>query len=215
MPYRAVIFDLDGTLLNTLEDLAASTNAALAAFSLPPRTLDEVRRFVGNGAGNLIRRAVPAGTDPETAEGVLAAFRAHYAEHSLDRTGLYPQAAVALAGLRTAGIPCAVVSNKPDFAVRTLHETFFRDLVAASFGERPGIPRKPDPGLTRLALSRLGVPEAEAVYVGDSEVDAATARNAGLSGILVDWGFRPRADLEPLGLPVVSSGEALLRQILG
>ena len=214
MPFRAVIFDLDGTLLNTLEDLAASTNAALAAFSMPLRTVDEVRRFVGNGIANLIRRAVPAGTDEETTGRVLEAFKAHYAVHALDRTALYPQAVTALEGLKKAGIPCAVVSNKADFAVQTLHETFFRGLVTASFGERPGYPRKPNPALTELALSRLGIPKTDAVYVGDSDVDAATARNAGMPGILVDWGFRPRSLLEPLGLPVVSTGEELLALIL-
>ena len=214
MPCSAVIFDLDGTLLNTLEDLAASTNAALAAFDLPLRTVDEVRRFVGNGIGNLIRRAVPAGTGEETTEQVLAAFKAHYAAHALDRTDLYPQAVTVLEGLKRAGIPCAVVSNKADFAVQTLHETFFRGLVTASFGEQPGYARKPDPALTELALSRLGVPKSEAVYVGDSDVDAATAKNAGMPGILVDWGFRPRSLLETFGLPVVSTGEELLELIL-
>ena len=214
MSIRAVIFDLDGTLLNTLEDLAASTNAALAAFDLPLRTVDEVRRFVGNGIGNLIRRAVPAGTEAETTEQVLAAFKTHYAAHALDRTDLYPQAVTVLEGLKRAGIPCAVVSNKADFAVQTLHETFFRGLVTASFGEQPGYARKPDPALTELALSRLGVPKSEAVYVGDSDVDAATAKNAGMPGILVDWGFRPRSLLETFGLPVASSGEELLELIL-
>ena len=213
MPCRAVIFDLDGTLLNTLEDLAASTNAALAACGLPLRSTEEVRRMVGNGIGKLIARAVPAGTDQETAARVLEAFKTHYAAHALDRTALYPQAVVALEGLKTAGIPCAVVSNKADFAVQTLHDTFFRGWVTASYGERPGFARKPDPALTLLALSELGVPREEAVYVGDSDVDAVTAKNAGMPGILVDWGFRPRSLLETFGLPVVSTGEALLEQI--
>lgn len=211
--FKAVIFDLDGTLLNTLEDLAASTNAALAAYSLPPRTVDEVRRMVGNGIGRLIARAVPAGTPEELTAEVLTAFRAHYARHALDRTALYPQAETVLRGLKEAGIPCAVVSNKADFAVQELHEAFFRGLVRESFGERPGYGRKPDPGLTELALSRLGVTKGETVYVGDSDVDAATARNAGMAGILVDWGFRPREVLEPLGFPVVSTGEELLREL--
>lgn len=215
MPCRAVIFDLDGTLLNTLEDLAASTNAALSAFSMPLRTVDEVRRMVGNGIGKLIARAVPPDTDEALTGQVLAAFQTHYAAHALDRTVLYPQAVTVLDGLKRAGIPCAVVSNKADFAVQILHETFFRGLVKASFGERPGFARKPDPALTLLALSRLGIPREEAVYVGDSDVDAATARNAGMDGILVDWGFRPREVLEPLGLPVVSTGAALLAALLG
>lgn len=213
MPYHAVIFDLDGTLLNTLADLTASTNAALAAFSMPMHSSDAVRRMVGNGIGNLIRRAVPAGTDAALTERVLEAFRIHYAAHALDATVLYPQAEVALDGLKRSGIPCAVVSNKADFGVQTLHEQFFRGLVRFSFGERPGCARKPDPALVRLALSRLGVGHGEAVYVGDSDVDAATARNAGMACILVDWGFRSRKELEPLGFPVVSTGEELLEQI--
>ncbi len=213
MPYQAVIFDLDGTLLDTLEDLTASTNAALAAFSMPTHSTDAVRRMVGNGIGNLIRRAVPAGTDPEATQRVLEAFRAHYAVHALDATSMYPQAKIVLEGLRSAGIPRAVVSNKADFGVQALHARFFQGLVRFSFGERPGYPRKPDPALVRLALSELGVEPGNAVYVGDSDVDAATARNAGMAGILVDWGFREREILEPLGLPVVSTGEELLERI--
>lgn len=213
MPYQAVIFDLDGTLLNTLADLTASTNAALAAFSMPTHSSDAVRRMVGNGIGNLIRRAVPPGTDPGLTERVLEAFRTHYAAHALDATTLYPQAEVVLRGLQCAGIPCAVVSNKADFGVQALHNQFFRGLVRRSYGERPGFARKPDPALVRLALSELGADPRDAVYVGDSDVDAATARNAGMAGILVDWGFREREVLEPLGLPVVSTGEELLKQI--
>ena len=214
MRYRAVIFDLDGTLLNTLEDLAASTNAALAAFSMPLRTVDEVRRMVGNGLGKLIERAVPTGTPEQTQAAVLAAMKAHYARHAMDRTTLYPQAEAVLLGLKRAGLPCAVVSNKADFAVQELHRAFFQGLVTCSFGEQPGYGRKPDPGLTCLALQKLGVPPAEAVYVGDSEVDAATAENAGMDGILVDWGFRPRSVLERFGYPVVSSSGELLERLL-
>ena len=214
MRYRAVIFDLDGTLLNTLEDLAASTNAALAAFGMPERTVDQVRQMVGNGLGMLIRRAVPEGTPEQTQAGVLAAMKAHYAEHVMDKTCLYPQAEQVLSALKQAQIPCAVVSNKADFSVQQLHRAFFTGLVARSFGEQPGYGRKPDPGLTLLALQKLGVSPAEAVYVGDSEVDAATAKNAGMDGVLVDWGFRPRRELEGLGCPVVSSARELLERLL-
>ena len=211
--YKTVIFDLDGTLLNTLGDLAASTNAALAAFGMPARTVDEVRRFVGNGIGLLIRRAVPAGTPEDLIARVLDAFKTHYAAHALDTTALYPQAAAVLEGLHRAGVQTAVVSNKADFAVQILHENFFRDRIACSIGERPGCRRKPEPDLVELALSLLGADRETAVYVGDSEVDAQTAKNAGLACVLVDWGFRDRSVLAPYGYPVVSTADALLAEI--
>lgn len=212
--YDAVIFDLDGTLLNTLGDLAASTNAALATFGMPARTEDEVRRFVGNGIGLLIRRAVPPDASEDVIARVLDAFKVHYAAHALDTTALYPQAEAVLNGLKRAGVQTAVVSNKADFAVRTLHETFFRGLISCSFGERPGCRRKPETDLVELALSTLGADREKALYVGDSDVDARTARNAGMACVLVDWGFRDRSVLEPYGFPVVSTADALLAEIL-
>ncbi len=214
MGYQTVLFDLDGTLLNTLGDLAASTNAALAAFGMPARTVDEVRRFVGNGIGLLIRRAVPAGTPEDLIARVLDAFRAHYADHALDTTALYPQAEAVLHALKRMGVQTAVVSNKADFAVQTLHETFFCGLIARSIGERPGCRRKPEADMVELALSMLGADKETAVYVGDSDVDAQTAKNAGMACVLVDWGFRDRSVLEPYGFPVVSTADALLAEII-
>lgn len=190
MGYSAAIFDLDGTLLNTLDDLAASTNAALAAFGMPGRSTDEVRQFVGNGIPNLIRLAVPAETDADTQKAVFDVFCDHYARHSEDRTAPYPGIMSLLEHLKDKGVACAVVSNKGDFAVQTLVKTYFPGVFTYAVGEREGIRRKPAPDTVFAALDALGVDAADAVYVGDSEVDVATAEASGLDCIVVTWGFR-------------------------
>ena len=188
----AVLFDLDGTLLDTLDDLTASTNAALAAFSLPPRTRDEVRRFVGNGAERLIRLALPGKeTDPPVEE-VLKAFREHYNAHCLDRTRPYVGILEALEAL---SMPAAIVSNKPDSAVKPLCARFFPGISA--FGETADCPRKPAPDMLFRGLAALGADRC--VYVGDSEVDILTAKNAGVPCLSVLWGFRDKDTLEAAG----------------
>lgn len=188
----AVLFDLDGTLLDTLDDLTASTNAALAAFSLPPRTRDEVRRFVGNGAERLIRLALPGKeTDPPVEE-VLKAFREHYNAHCLDRTRPYVGILEALEAL---SMPAAIVSNKPDSAVKPLCSRFFPGIPA--FGETADCPRKPAPDMLFRGLAALGADRC--VYVGDSEVDILTAKNAGVPCLSVLWGFRDKDTLEAAG----------------
>ena len=214
MGYKTVLFDLDGTLLDTLDDLAAAVNYALAAHGFPLRTREEVRSYLGNGLRMTVRRAVPAGTPEEIAEGVYQTLCPYYAAHALDATRLYPQAQAALDALAAAGIQTAVVSNKADFAVQTLHRRFFAGRIALSAGEREGLRRKPAPDMVELVISLLGADRGKTVYVGDSEVDAQTARNSGLPCILVDWGFRDRAQLVPLGPPVVSDAEALCWGIL-
>ena len=214
MGYKTVLFDLDGTLLDTLDDLTAAVNYALTAHGFPLRTKTEVRSYLGNGLRMTVRRAVPAGTPEEIAEGVYQTLCPYYAAHALDATRLYPQAEAALDALAAAGIQTAVVSNKADFAVQTLHKRFFAGRIALSAGEREGLRRKPAPDMVELVLSLLGADREKTVYVGDSEVDAQTARNSGLPCILVDWGFRDRAQLISLGLPVVSDAEALCRAIL-
>ena len=214
MRYKTVLFDLDGTLLDTLDDLTAAVNYALAAHGFPTRARMEVRSYLGNGLRMTVRRAVPEGTPEDTAMSVYETLCPYYAAHALDATRLYPQAEAALDALANVGIQTAVVSNKADFAVQTLHKRFFAGRSALSIGERSGCRRKPAPDMVNLALSLLEADREQTVYVGDSEVDAQTAENSGLACILVDWGFRDRAQLEPLGWPVVSTGAALCREIL-
>ena len=181
------LFDLDGTLLNTLEDLADGTNHALASFGYPRRTLEEVRRFVGNGAANLIAQAVPAGRDPAP---VLKAFQAYYLTHCRIKTAPYPGVPEALAELGEK-YPIAIVSNKPDAAVKPLCAHYFPGIFA--LGETAGCPRKPDPAMVRKAMEAIGV--TDCVYVGDSEVDVLTAKNAGVPCLSVLWGFRDREQI--------------------
>lgn len=181
------LFDLDGTLLNTLEDLADGTNHALASFGYPRRTLEEVRRFVGNGAANLIAQAVPAGRDPAP---VLKAFQDYYPTHCRIKTAPYPGVLEALAELRKK-YPIAIVSNKPDAAVKPLCAHYFPGIFA--LGETAGCPRKPDPAMVRKAMEAIGV--TDCVYVGDSEVDVLTAKNAGVPCLSVLWGFRDREQI--------------------
>lgn len=216
LPYSAVIFDLDGTLLDTLQDLADSTNYALALHKLPARSLEEVRRFVGNGVGLLIHRAVPQGTPAALEARCLADFRAHYLLNMEHRTAPYPGIPELLDGLNAAGIKRAVVSNKFDGAVKGLCRTYFGDRVSVAIGESPGVARKPAPDTVFRALAELGADPAQAVYVGDSDVDIQTARNAGLPCLSVSWGFRTADFLREHGAQrILSSPAALLALLTG
>ena len=190
--YKTYIFDLDGTLLNTLGDLAASTNYALRQYGMPEHTIDDVRRFVGNGVGKLIERAIPEGLANPQYEDVLATFRKHYMLHSLDTTAPYPGIESLLHSLRSHGCNVAVVSNKFYNATVELCRHFFADTVEVAIGERENIRRKPAPDTVFEAMRQLGVSGEDTVYVGDSDVDVATARNSGIPGISVLWGFRDR-----------------------
>ena len=192
MKYKAIIFDLDGTLTDTLEDLFLSTNHALRSCGLPERGLDEVRRFVGNGVRKLIERAVPEGTESRTIERCFESFKAHYVIHCQDHTCLYPGIASLLTTLHARRYRMAVVSNKLQAGVTELSNTFFNGVIDVAIGEQPGIPRKPAPDMVRIALAQLGVSASETVYVGDSDVDLQTASNSGLPCISVLWGFRSR-----------------------
>lgn len=211
---EAVIFDLDGTLLNTLADLQAATNAALALRGLPTRTIEEVRNFVGNGIRNLIKRAMPEGSTDEEIDSALADFKAYYADHLHDRTTPYDGIPELIAELKGRGIRLAVLSNKVDSASRTLAQHFFPDTFDEIFGERTGIPRKPDPTSCRLVMDALGVSAQETLYVGDSGVDMQTAKNASLYAVGVTWGFRTREILTENGADaLVDEPKAILNYI--
>lgn len=211
---KAVIFDLDGTLLNTLADLSSSTNYALGHYGYPQRTIDEVRRFVGNGVAKLIERAVPEGTSEADVQRVLSCFKSHYLEHSLDTTVPYDGIMDMLSVLKKKGIATAIVSNKLDPAVRELHEHFFKELVDTAVGESSERQAKPSPDMVNEALRRLGIDAESAVYVGDSEVDIMTARNAGMRCISVSWGFKTREFLVQNGASsIAGTVEELMEQI--
>ena len=192
--YSTYIFDLDGTLLDTLADLAASTNYALRKQGMPEHTIDDVRRFVGNGVRKLMERAVPDGADNPLFDKAFATFRQHYMEHSLDTTRPYEGVPEMLAELHERGCHIAVVSNKMMAATQELCRHFFPDTVEVAIGEHEaaGIRKKPAPDTVFAALQSLGVEKYNAVYVGDSDVDIETAANAGLPCISVLWGFRDR-----------------------
>lgn len=186
-----ILFDLDGTLLDTLEDLADSVNYTMAQLGYPARTLPEIRAFVGNGAWNLLSQAVPSGADVESA---YQAFKAYYDHHCRIKTRPYPGISDALAELKQE-FPIAIVSNKPDSAVKSLCADFFPGILA--MGESPDCPRKPAPDMVRKAMDAIGVEQC--VYIGDSEVDILTAANAGVPCLSVLWGFRDRELLEQTG----------------
>lgn len=214
MNYRLAIFDLDGTILNTLEDLAASGNYALRKNGLPERTVDEVRSFVGNGIRKYMERAVPSGSSETLIARVHADFTEHYAKHCADRTKPYDGIPELLGVLRGAGMQAAVVSNKADYGVQTLVDTYFPGLFDAAVGEREGVRRKPAPDSVLAVLRQLAVPPEEAVYIGDSDVDIDTARNAGIPCISVDWGFRTTEFLLDHGAKRIVSAPAELAGLL-
>lgn len=186
-----VLFDLDGTLLDTLADLTDATNYALRSLGYPERTIAEVRSFVGNGAGRLMAKAVPEGADSAPA---LAAFQKYYADHCRMKTGAYPGIMEALEKVRQE-YPVAIVSNKPDGAVKILCQQYFPGIYAQ--GETADIPRKPAPNMVKAAMAAIGVDTC--IYVGDSEVDVLTAKNAGVPCLSVLWGFRDKAEIIAAG----------------
>lgn len=197
--FDTVIFDLDGTLLNTLDDLMDATNFALSELHYPVRTIDEIRRFVGNGVGKLMERSLPDGIQNAHYEDAMRIFRQYYNIHCEDKTRAYEGITELLQQLKAAGCKIAVVSNKPNRAVKRLCEIFFQDTVTAAIGEKEGVRRKPAPDMVEHALSNLGSCKECAVYVGDSDVDIQTAANSGLECISVTWGFRSTAFLKEHG----------------
>lgn len=190
--FDTYIFDLDGTLLSSLDDLAASTNYALRWAGMPERTLEEVRMFVGNGVKLLMERAIPDGQQNPRFEEVYAKFREHYLKHNLDRTHPYDGVLDLLAELKRRGKKLAIVSNKFYAATQDLAHHFFADTIEVAIGERENIRKKPAPDTVLEALRQLGASKDGAVYIGDSDVDVMTAKNSGLPCISVLWGFRDK-----------------------
>lgn len=210
----AILFDLDGTLLNTLSDLRNSLNYALAAHHLPTRTLSQVRHDVGNGVRVLVERSITDAPD-ELVDSVLSTFRPYYAQHALDTTLPYPGILDMLSRLRSRGTQTAIVSNKPDAQVRALHERFFPDLIDTAIGEQqPLVQRKPAPDMVNIAMLRLHALPAKTVYVGDSEVDLQTAANARIPCIACTWGFRTRGKLLHAGATTLIDSPEQLDDIL-
>ena len=215
MNIKAVIWDLDGTLLNTLDDLAASVNAALAMNGMPLRSTEEVRAFVGNGIRNLMMRAVPDGEANPAFDKALEDFTRHYGAHSRDRTRPYDGILEMLDRLSAAGVKHAIVSNKIDFAVKALSRAYFGERMCAAIGDDPSRARKPAPDSVFAAMREMGVTAQETVYVGDSDVDVLTARNAGVPCVAVLWGFRDEACLRAAGAGRLAHTPDELREIIG
>ncbi len=211
---RLVIFDLDGTLLNTIDDLCRSVNFALNSEGLHERSLDEVRSFVGNGIRKLIERSVPQGTDIDTEERVFSVFKAHYSSHSMVSTVPYGGIDELLRALKSRGILLGVVTNKADGPAKALMAHFFPDTFDSVVGERENVRKKPAPDSVLETVQVLGCDLGDTVYIGDSEVDFYTAENAGCGCVLVSWGYRTREMLEGFGVPVADSTAELLDKLI-
>ncbi len=203
MKYKAVIFDLDGTLLDTLQDLAGSVNHALGIYAGMTRDVDQIRGFVGNGVRTLMTRSLPGGQQNPHFEEAFAEFKAHYAVHFRDNTKPYPGIASLLEELARRGHKMAIVSNKTDPEVKKLNTAYFGGLIHSALGEKEGTARKPAPDMLLQGAAALGADVRDAVYIGDSEVDLQTARNAGMDCIAVSWGFRSTERLRAEGAAVI------------
>ena len=198
MKYKSVVFDLDGTLLDTLGDLRDSVNFALRKNNLTERTTEEIRSFVGNGIRCLIELSVPENTSIEIIDKCFQDFKEYYKDHSAILTRPYDGIVDIIQELKSEGVKIAVVSNKADFAVKALMEDYFSGLYDCAYGERAGVPRKPEPDGVFVAINEMGAEIKDTVYIGDSEVDVVTSKNAKLPCIAVTWGFRDKKVLERL-----------------
>lgn len=212
--YDLVIFDMDGTILNTLEDLRDSLNVILFRHQYPQRTLEEVRLFVGNGIRLLIERGVPDGLAVSEIDQIHQEFMKYYGEHCADKTKPYEGVIPLIETLREKGYRTAVVSNKADSAVQELCKQYFNGLFDIAVGERTGIAKKPAPDSVKEVLQSLDIKRERAVYIGDSEVDVATARNAEMDGIAVTWGFRDVEFLKQQGAARIVSVPGDLLELL-
>ncbi len=217
MKKTAVLFDMDGTLLDTLDDLAASVNYCMEKYNEPTHTRDEVRGMVGNGIYVLLEKSLPGGRDNPHYEECTRVFSAYYREHMEDRTAPYDGINALLSGLAEHGYGLAVVSNKFDAAVKELNRKYFGDAIPVAIGETEaaGIRKKPAPDTVFAAMRELDVIPEQSIYVGDSEVDIQTAANAGIPCICVTWGFKTREFLKGHGAEeIVDTPEELLEHIL-
>lgn len=214
MKYKAVLYDMDGTVLDTLADLTDAVNVSLRRFGLPEQPAMHVRDVLGNGARRLIMGCLPEGTDERTADAVLEFYKPYYDAHCREKTAPYPGITELMQRLRDAGVKQAVVSNKPDGAVKELAELFFGGLIESAVGESETVRLKPCPDAVLAAAKLMGVSKDECVYVGDSEVDIETARRAGMDCISVAWGFRDEDMLRAEGaMCIVRSAEELFETL--
>lgn len=199
--YTTIIFDLDGTLMNTLDDLTISTNHALSQMGFTTRTIDEVRQFLGNGVRTLIEMALPEKTTEDTIERTISCFLQHYTSHCKDHSRPYDGILELLSSLKKMGVKMAIVSNKPDVEVKKLNAEHFAEFIDVALGEneKSGIPRKPSPAMVYEAINQLGAEPEKSLYVGDSDVDILTARNAGIDCLSVTWGFKTAEFLSQFG----------------
>lgn len=202
MKKKLAIFDMDGTILDTLDDLTDSINYALSYCGFPEHTKDDVRRFVGNGILNLVKRSVPINVGKEDIEKVFQIFKGYYTLHCRDKTRPYSGIVDVIKTLKEKGYLIAVVSNKADFAVQELCQRYFSGIIDYAVGEREGIKKKPAPDSVMSVMKALNVRPEESIYIGDSEVDIATAKNAGICCITVTWGFRDYEYLKQCGADV-------------
>lgn len=214
MKYKLAIFDMDGTILSTLDDLANGVDYALSENGLPARSKQETRAALGRGVRFLIEQSVPAGLSDAEISKVEEDFLKYYKVHSMDNTKPYDGIVELIKEVRASGVKTAVVSNKIDSAVKELCANFFEGAFDVAYGERIGIPRKPDPKPINAIIDEFGLSKNEVVYIGDSEVDLLTANNAKINHIIVTWGFRDRAFLERNGAKnLVESMEELKKEI--
>ncbi len=214
MKYKGILFDLDGTLLDTIDDIADAVNYAMRKYSLPEWSVAEVKSFVGNGLENLMTRCIPKGYDHPQFEVIYRDFKAFYMDHSCIKTKPYDGIMELLEKLDSEGRKMAVISNKSDAAVKSLNALFFEKHIGLALGERHGVPKKPAPDAVLDAAEMIGVDTNDCVYIGDSEVDIVTAENAGLPCICVTWGFRPEELLIEKGAETIAHNIEELYQLL-
>lgn len=216
MPYKTAVFDLDGTLLNTAIDLALAVNHALVAYGMPERDEAEIISFTGNGIVRLVKRSVPAGTPHDLWQRVFDEFKAYYGDHALDHTLPYEGIPELIANLRAAGVRCAVVSNKADYAVQEIIDARMPGCFDAVLGEceERGIAKKPAPDMVMAALKSMGAGPEGLVYIGDSEVDVQTAAACGCPCVACSWGFRTRAELVAAGAATIVDTPDELQRVL-